>query len=179
MLVNLQNHIDNRDGDILIVMHTMGSHGPAYYKRYPKEFEVFKPICETNQLNECSDNEITNAYDNTILYTDHFLSKVIEFLRGNSQTSDTAMFYVSDHGESLGEGGLYLHGMPYFMAPDEQIDIAAFMWLDDSMSKLYDKNKIRERASLPQTHDSLFHTILGLMDVETNLYEEELDLIAN
>ena len=179
MLVNLQNYVDKRDGDILIVMHTMGSHGPAYYKRYPKEFEVFKPICETNQLNECSDNEITNAYDNTILYTDHFLSKVIEFLRGNSQTSDTAMFYVSDHGESLGEGGLYLHGMPYFMAPDEQIDIAAFMWLDDSMSKLYDKNKIRERASLPQTHDSLFHTILGLMDVETNLYEKELDLIAN
>ncbi len=177
MLVNLQNYIDEQDGnDILIVMHTMGSHGPAYYKRYPKEFEVFKPICKTNQLNECSNTEITNAYDNTILYTDYFLSKVIEFLKRNSQISDTAMFYVSDHGESLGEGGLYLHGMPYFMAPDQQIDVAAFMWLDESMSKLFDKNIIRESADLPQTHDSLFHTLLGLMDIETELYERELDL---
>jgi lipid A ethanolaminephosphotransferase len=179
MLVNLQNYVDKRDGDILIVMHTMGSHGPAYYQRYPKEFEVFKPICETNQLNECSDTEITNAYDNTILYTDYFLSKVIEFLKRNSQIYDTAMFYVSDHGESLGEGGLYLHGMPYFMAPDEQINVAAFMWFDDSMSKLFDKKIIREIANLPQTHDSLFHTILGLMDVETDLYEKDLDLTTN
>ena len=86
------------------------------------------------------------------------------------------MFYVSVHGESLGEGGLYLHGMPYFMAPDQQIDVAAFMWLDESMSKLFDKNIIRESADLPQTHDSLFHTLLGLMDIETELYERELDL---
>ena len=177
MLVNLQNYIDGQDGnDILIVMHTMGSHGPAYYKRYPKEFEVFKPICETNQLNECSDTEISNAYDNTILYTDYFLSKVIGLLKRNSQMSDTAMFYVSDHGESLGEGGLYLHGMPYFMAPDEQINIAAFMWLDESMSNLFDKDVITENANLPQTHDSVFHTLLGLMDIETELYEKELDL---
>ena len=179
MLVNLQNFIDEQDGnDILIVMHTMGSHGPAYYKRYPKEFEVFKPICETNQLNECTDNEISNAYDNTILYTDYFLSKVIELLKGNSQESDTAMLYVSDHGESLGEGGLYLHGMPYFMAPDEQIDVAAFMWLDDSISELFDKKIIKEKALLPQTHDSLFHTLLGLMDIETRVYQKNLDLSA-
>ena len=154
----------------------MGSHGPAYYKRYPDNFEVFKPICKTNQLNECTDTEIRNAYDNTILYTDYVLSQVIELLKRNSQVSDAAMFYVSDHGESLGEGGLYLHGMPYFMAPDEQIDVAAFMWLDDSMSRVFDKNIIKENAELPQTHDSLFHTLLGLMDVETELYEKDLDL---
>jgi lipid A ethanolaminephosphotransferase len=179
MLVNLQNYIEEQDKkDILIVMHTMGSHGPAYYKRYPKEFEVFKPVCKTNQLNECSDNEISNAYDNTILYTDYFLSKVIELLKDNSKDSDTAMLYVSDHGESLGEGGLYLHGMPYFMAPDEQKDVAAFMWLDDSMSKLFDKNIVMENSVLPQSHDSLFHTILGLMDVETELYQKNLDLMV-
>ena len=90
--------------------------------------------------------------------------------------SDTAMFYVSDHGESLGEGGLYLHGMPYFMAPDEQTNIAAFMWLDESMSNLFDKDLITENANLPQTHDSVFHTLLGLMNIETELYEKELDL---
>ena len=103
---------------------------------------------------------------------------MIEFLKSNSQESDTAMFYVSDHGESLGEGGLYLHGMPYFMAPDEQIDVAAFIWLDDSISELFDKKIIRENAVLPQTHDSLFHTLLGLMDIETGLYQKNLDLTA-
>ena len=177
MLINLQNYIDQQNSkDVLIVLHTMGSHGPAYYKRYPENFEVFKPICKTNQLNECTDTEIRNAYDNTILYTDYVLSQVIELLKRNSQVSDAAMFYISDHGESLGEGGLYLHGMPYFMAPDEQIDVAAFMWLDDSMSRVFDKNIIKENAELPQTQDSLFHTLLGLMDVETELYEKDLDL---
>ena len=88
------------------------------------------------------------------------------------------MLYVSDHGESLGEGGLYLHGMPYFMAPDEQKDVAAFMWLDASMSKLIDKNIVMENSVLPQSHDSLFHTILGLMDVETELYQKNLDLMV-
>ena len=178
MLINLQGYIDELNKkDTLIVLHTMGSHGPAYYKRYPKEFEVFKPVCKTNQLNECTDKEISNAYDNTILYTDYFLSKVIEFLKRNSNESDTAMFYVSDHGESLGEGGLYLHGMPYFMAPNEQIEVPAFMWFDESISKIFDINSIKEKAELPQSHDNLFHTLLGLMGVKTSVYKSDLDLI--
>ena len=179
MLINLQNYINEQNKrDTLIVLHTMGSHGPAYYKRYPEEFEVFKPICKTNQLNECSNAQISNSYDNTILYTDYFLSKVIELLESNSQESDTAMFYVSDNGESLGEGGLYLHGMPYFMAPNEQIDVPAFMWLDESLSEVFNKEKLRKNAELPQSHDSLFHTLLGLMDVETKLYKKEMDLMT-
>ena len=179
MLTNIQNYIDTqRNDDVLIVLHTMGSHGPAYYKRYPAEFEIFKPSCKTNQLNECTDEEITNAYDNTILYTDYFLSKVIGILKENSDNSDTAMYYISDHGESLGEGGIYLHGMPYFMAPDEQKKIPAFMWFDDSMSKIFDIDSIKEKARLPQSHDSLFHTLLGLMDVKTKLYKKDLDLTA-
>ena len=116
----------------------MGSHGPAYYKRYPEEFEVFKPVCKTNQLNECTNKRrLVMLTTILFLYTDYFLSKVIELLERNSQESDTAMFYVSDHGESLGEGGLYLHGMPYFMAPDEQIEVPAFMWFDDSFSEVF------------------------------------------
>ena len=177
MLINLQDYIDEQNKkDTLIVLHTMGSHGPAYYKRYPEEFEVFKPVCKTNQLNECTNKEINNAYDNTILYTDYFLSKVIELLKRNSKESDTAMYYVSDHGESLGEGGLYLHGMPYFMAPDEQIEVPAFMWFDDSFSSLLDIEFIRKNAALPHSHDNLFHTLLGLMDVETELYQKDMDL---
>ena len=178
MLLNLQNYINAQmSNDILIVLHLMGSHGPAYFKRYPPEFEVFKPVCKTSQLNECSNQEIVNAYDNTILYTDYFLSKVVELLKVNSENSDTAMFYISDHGESLGEGGLYLHGMPYFMAPEEQVKIPAFLWLDDSISELMDIGAIIKKSESKQSHDSLFHTLLGLMDIETDLYSKDLDLI--
>ena len=105
----------------------MGNHGPAYYKRYPKEFEIFTPVCKTNQLEECTKEEISNAYDNAILYTDYFLSKVIIFLKSYSKNYETAMIYMSDHGESLGENGIYLHGLPYFMAPDAQTHIGALM----------------------------------------------------
>jgi len=179
MLINIQEYIDEQNNnDMLIVLHTMGSHGPAYYKRYPQEFEVFKPVCKTSQLNECSDQQIKNAYDNTILYTDYFLSKVIELLKVNSVNSDTAMFYISDHGESLGEGGLYLHGMPYFMAPEEQIKVPAFLWLDDSISKLMDIGAIMKKSESQQSHDNLFHTLLGLMDIETELYNKDLDVIV-
>jgi len=177
MLTNLQGIIDEQNNkDILIVLHSMGSHGPAYYKRYPKGFEVFFPACQTNQLNECTDEEISNAYDNTILYMDYFLSKVIALLKNNSQDSDTAMFYISDHGESLGEGGLYLHGMPYFMAPEEQIKIPAFMWFDEGLTKVFDIEAIKKNSELAKSHDNLFHTLLGLMDVETELYQKDKDI---
>ena len=177
MLTNLQGFIDEQNNkDILIVLHSMGSHGPAYYKRYPKGFEVFLPACQTNQLNECTDEEISNAYDNTILYMDYFLSKVIALLKNNSQDSDTAMFYISDHGESLGEHGLYLHGMPYFMAPEEQIKIPAFMWFDEGLTKVFDIDAIKKNSELEKSHDNLFHTLLGLMDVETELYQKDKDI---
>lgn len=119
MLTHLQSYIDEHPkGDIFIVLHQMGNHGPAYYKRYPKEFEVFKPVCKTNQLENCSNIEINNAYDNAILYTDYFLSKTIELLENNENYFEASMFYVSDHGESLGENGIYLHGLPNMIAPD-------------------------------------------------------------
>jgi lipid A ethanolaminephosphotransferase len=177
MLTNLQGFIDEQNNkDILIVLHSMGSHGPAYYKRYPKEFEVFLPVCKTNLLNKCSREEISNAYDNTILYMDYFLSKVIGLLKNNSQESDTAMFYISDHGESLGEFGIYLHGYPYFMAPDVQKKIPAFMWFDEGLTKVFDIESIKKSSELVRSHDNLFHTLLGLMDVETELYQKDMDI---
>ncbi len=107
----LQEYIDQHsEGNILIVLHQMGNHGPAYYKRYPKSFEKFKPADKTNNLDTCSAEEIINAYDNAILYTDYFLSHVIKLLKQNDAKFETAMIYASDHGESLGENGLYLHG---------------------------------------------------------------------
>ncbi|KJS33093.1 MAG: sulfatase [Desulfatitalea sp. BRH_c12] len=176
MLSGLQNHIDQYEsGDILIVLHQMGNHGPAYYKRYPKEFEQFTPACETNQLEACTTEQINNAYDNAILYTDYFLAKIIALLKQNSGAFETAMIYMSDHGESLGENGVYLHGMPYFMAPDAQKHIPAVMWFGDTFKT--DKEALKSKAQLPFSQDYLFHTILGLMEVSTSIYDKSLDIL--
>lgn len=176
MLVGLDDYIDSHpDGDILIVLHQMGSHGPAYYKRYPKAFEKFTPVCETNQLENCSPEEIGNAYDNTILYTDYFLSRVIKLLKRHTNGFETAMLYMSDHGESLGENGLYLHGMPYFMAPEAQTHVPAIAWFSKNFQ--IDIDKLRAKSGDEYSHDNLFHTLLGAMKVQTALYDKTLDLL--
>jgi lipid A ethanolaminephosphotransferase len=146
MLEGLQEYIDSqKQGDILIILHQMGNHGPAYYKRYPKQFEKFTPTCKTNQLEECTKEEINNAYDNAILYTDYFLLKIIKLLKQNANHFEAAMFYLGDHGESLGEKNIYLHGLPYFMAPEAQKHIAAMMWFGDGFK--IDKNTIKKNVS--------------------------------
>ena len=179
MLVGLQSYIEgNKDKDIVIVLHMMGSHGPAYYKRYPKNFEKFTPVCRTNQLNECSNEQINNAYDNTILYTDYFLSKVIELLKDNQATYKTAMFYMSDHGESLGENGLYLHGMPYFIAPKEQTHVGSIMWFDSEFSKDIDQKSLQKTVKNETTHDGMFHSLLGLMNIDSSVYNKKLDYFS-
>ncbi len=179
MLVGLDKYIEkNRNKDILIVLHQMGNHGPAYYKRYPKEFEKFTPVCKTNQLEQCTQEEVSNAYDNAILYTDYFLSKTINFLKPYSKTHETAMIYMSDHGESLGENGLYLHGMPYFMAPDEQKHVASFMWFGEGdIKEDIDVEKLKSYSHKEFSQDNLFHTLLGFFEVETEIYKKELDIL--
>lgn len=177
MLEGLQEYIDSqKQGDILIVLHQMGNHGPAYYKRYPKHFEKFSPTCKTNQLEECTEEEINNAYDNAILYTDYFLSKVIKLLKQNTNRFESAMLYLSDHGESLGEKNLFLHGLPYAMAPETQKRIAAIMWFGDGFE--IDKDAIRNNASKEYSQDNLFHTLLGLMEVDTSVYDQNMDIVG-
>ncbi len=177
MLANLQTYInDHQEGDLFIVLHQMGNHGPAYYKRYPKAFEKFIPACQTNQLENCSKEEIDNAYDNAILYTDHFLSKVIQVLKDNNAQFESALFYVSDHGESLGEHGVYLHGLPHFIAPDEQLRVPAIMWFGSNFNEPKIKSLPSKRDS-KYSHDNIFHTILGFMEIETSLYKKDLDII--
>jgi len=176
MLEGLQEYIDGQtQGDILIVLHQMGNHGPAYYKRYPKSFEKFKPTCQTNQLNECSNEAINNAYDNAILYTDYFLYKTIGLLKQNDGKFETAMIYLSDHGESLGEKGLYLHGIPYSIAPDEQKRIAALFWLGDSFKA--HKKLLKDKVNTEYSHENFFHTVLGLLEVNTSLYDKKKDIV--
>jgi lipid A ethanolaminephosphotransferase len=178
MLVGLQKYIDDqKEGDILIVLHQMGNHGPAYYKRYPAAFEKFTPACKSNQLDECSKEEINNAYDNALVYTDYFLAQTIKLLKKNSKQFETAMIYMSDHGESLGEYGIYLHGLPYQMAPESQKHIASIFWFGDSFK--IDKKSLRSNSAKQFSHDNLFHTILGLMEVETTIYDKSLNIIQN
>ena len=180
MLVGLEDYIKKHKGeDILIVLHQMGNHGPAYYKRYPKEFEKFTPVCKTNQLEDCTQEEVSNAYDNAILYTDYFLSKVIKFLKPYSKEYETAMLYMSDHGESLGENGLYLHGLPYFMAPDEQKHIASLMWFGDSIKEDIDTKKVSALKERKFSQDNLFHTLLGLFEVESSVYKKDMDILKD
>ena len=177
MLAGLQDYVDGiEEGDILIVLHQMGSHGPAYYKRYPDEFRRFEPTCDTAQLDECTREEIVNSYDNTIVFTDHFLARVIDFLRANDGPFETVMLYMSDHGESLGEGGLYLHGMPAFLAPEAQTKVPMIVWFGPS----YDDARIEDLRRLgdaPLSHDNLFHTTLGIFEVDTDVRDPGLDLL--
>ncbi len=169
MLHGLQEFIDAQSGDILIVLHQMGNHGPAYYKRYPPEFERFTPACHSAEISECTDEEIGNAYDNAILYTDYFLSQVIAFLKANTPRFQTAMLYISDHGESLGENGLYLHGMPYMLAPPEQTLVPVIVWVGDNSD--IDVHSVLVNENLQNSQDAVFQTLLTIYEVETGLTE--------
>jgi lipid A ethanolaminephosphotransferase len=178
LLHGLQAQIDSLAGDAVIVLHMMGSHGPAYFKRYPPAFEGFTPVCNTTDLDRCSRQSIVNAYDNTLLYTDHVLSQAIDLLRSNAPRFDTAMLYVSDHGESLGENGLYLHGAPYALAPREQIQVPMLLWLSDGVRERpgIDTACLEARLRQPLSHDYLYHSVLGLTRVQTSVYRPERDL---
>lgn len=177
MLVGLDDFIAKQKGkDILIVLHQMGNHGPAYYKRYTKAYEKFTPVCRTNQLEECSQEEIANAYDNAILYTDNFLSQVIGFLKKYDKTHQTAMLYMADHGESLGENGLYLHGLPYFMAPDAQKHIGALLWLGEESKKHLDVAHLKQISEQTFSQDNLADSLLGLFQVKTEVYRPDMDI---
>jgi len=178
MLVGLEDFVKTSDKEsVFIVLHQMGNHGPAYYKRYPKEFEKFTPTCKTNQLEKCSVEEINNAYDNTALYTDYFLSKTINFLKSMQGEYETALIYMSDHGESLGENGVYLHGMPYLIAPDVQKHIASFVWIgSDEIRKRVDYERMKNNAHKYFSQDNLFHSILGIMGVQSEVYDKTKDI---
>ena len=180
MLHRLDDYLDNRQGNTVIVLHQLGSHGPAYAKRYPKAFERFNPVCEGADLQACSREQIVNAYDNSILYTDHLLAEIIAFLQQRSDRYSTAMLYLSDHGESLGENNIYLHGLPYFIAPETQTKVPMLAWLSDDYTDNFqlDRNCLAGQGSAAWSHDNLFHSLLGLLSVNTRSYDPTLDIFA-
>ncbi|MFZ9264545.1 MAG: phosphoethanolamine transferase [Polynucleobacter sp.] len=179
LLRGLEATIKKSTGDQVVVLHQLGNHGPAYYARYPKAFEKFKPVCSSSDLGRCTQQEIFNAYDNAILYTDHILSRAIDLLK-TKETRNVVFIYVSDHGESLGEGGFYLHGLPYSIAPKEQTRAPMMMWASEQFVKQQQLSKecMMQRAKEPAHHDNLFHTVLGLMNISTSVYDPAWDLTA-
>ncbi|MDO8960097.1 MAG: phosphoethanolamine--lipid A transferase [Rhodocyclaceae bacterium] len=179
LLDGLDERVALHPGNQVLVLHTLGNHGPAYYQRYPDRFRQFTPTCDTADLGKCSNEQIVNAYDNALLYTDHLLARTIEFLRRHAASHDTAMIYVSDHGESLGENKLYLHGVPYAIAPDVQKKVPMVMWLSPAYAANSAVNTgcLGERAKRPASHDNLFHTVLGMLDIRTRVYDPALDLL--
>jgi len=161
---------------VVIVLHQMGSHGPAYYKRSPTDIKPFQPECQSNALQQCPREQVVNGYDNSIAYTDHVLAGVIAWLNQQSTNYEPAMFYMSDHGESLGENGLFLHGVPYAFAPAEQTHVPAIFWLPPHQKA--------QRACLTGhlqqaiSHDFISHTVLGYMGVKSSVYKPEWDLLT-
>lgn len=168
------------DRDVLLVLHQKGSHGPAYFQRYPEGFGTFTPECRVPDLQQCPKESIVNAYDNTILYTDAFLDRVADRLGRLGGRYDACMLYLSDHGESLGEYGLYLHGIPYAFAPEVQTHVPMIMWFGKGAAAGFgvDEAMLRENALKPYSHDNLFHSLLGLMGVQTSAYEQGRDIFA-
>lgn len=202
--------------DTVIVVHLLGSHGPAYHARYPARFAMFRPECRTNELQTCSDAQLRNAYDNSVLYTTHVLAELVSLLgepaalvdrmpidglrcralRGHAGSGacpalpppapmadpgiDAAMLFVSDHGESLGEKGLYLHGAPYAIAPDEQTHVPMLLWASDRFAarRRLDLDCVRRAADRPLSHDHVFHSVLALADVRTAARKPSLDVFA-
>jgi lipid A ethanolaminephosphotransferase len=173
----LQAELAQVQKSTVIVLHMMGNHGPAYYLRYPPEFRRFTPDCATAELRTCSREQVVNAYDNAVLYTDHVLAGLLSTLAG-ATAFDTALMYVSDHGESLGEDGLYLHGMPYAIAPHVQTHVPMIAWLSPSFAADHAVNIgcVRGKADDNLSHDNLFHSVLGLLDVQTKVYQGTRDI---
>lgn len=179
LLENLDSDINNMRGNRIIFIHLMGSHGPNYFKRYPDNQKKFAPDCQRNDVENCSSESIINSYDNTIHYTDFVISKLIDKLKGVSYQYNTGLLYLSDHGESLGENGVFLHGLPYSFAPIYQRRVPLMLWMSDD----FEKTKNIDQACLKNeaqnssiSQDYIFHSLLGIMDVTTSAYKPELDL---
>lgn len=182
LIADIDERLSKARGTQLWVLHQIGNHGPAYFRRYPPAFAHFQPACQSDDLHRCTLGEISNAYDNALRYTDHVLAQTVRRLQAQSDFVDSALIYVSDHGESLGEKGLFLHGMPRAIAPREQLDVPMIAWFSPGLdaSRGSQPGCIQSefmRASMTQiTHDYLAHTLLGLFDVQTNAREIEFDL---
>ena len=177
----LKERLQKENKDMFVVLHQLGSHGPTYYKRYPKEKSVFEPNCNTERLDKCSREEILNVYDNTIHYTSENLAEVIEILKSLKDEYNSMLLYVSDHGESLGENNIYLHAAPYALAPKEQTQVPLILWFDDDFADKFnlDRQCLRKKLEDSYSQDNIFHSFLGVMGIKTSVYDKNMDIFSS
>lgn len=169
---------DTQDDHLFVVLHTIGSHGPTYFRRYPERFKKFTPTCDTEEIQTCTREQIINTYDNTILYADYISASVIDILKEHPSW-ESGMMYVSDHGESLGENGVYLHGLPYAIAPETQTHVPMLFWMSDVMkaSDHIDYDCLKKKAAEGKfSHDNISHSLLSLMESQSKVYNPKLDI---
>ncbi|MGJ7523549.1 phosphoethanolamine transferase [Variovorax sp. LT1P1] len=179
LIDGLRQALGESTAERLLVLHMKGSHGPAYYKRVPAEARRYTPTCDTNQIQRCEVQALRNTYDNTIVYSSEVMAQMIDVLAARSASVDSVFIYVSDHGESLGESGLFLHGMPKWMAPREQTQVPLLVWLSDGAAdRLHvSRQALQAVAGESYSHDNIFHTLLGAFEVKSVAYKRELDLL--
>ncbi|UYU31599.1 phosphoethanolamine transferase EptA [Siccibacter colletis] len=177
----LDDYIRNLKQNGVIVIHTIGSHGPTYYNRYPPQFRTFTPTCDTNEIQTCTRQQLINTYDNSVLYVDYVVDKAIALLKAHQDRFTTSLVYLSDHGESLGEDGVYLHGLPYHIAPEAQKHVPMLIWLSQDYQTRYaiDEACMQTRAARDAySQDNLFSTMLALTGVQTREYHAADDVLA-
>lgn len=181
LLQNFSQKIRSQNQNMFLILHQRGSHGPDYYNRYPTDWNApYQPTCKDPSLKSCSPKELINAYDNSIIYSNLFFVKVIKELEQLTDEYNPILIYASDHGESLGENGQYLHGYPYESAPSTQTHIPAFTWIPPSTSKALDLDIscLQKHAAQAYSHDNIFHSILGLAGISTSVYQKKLDIFS-
>jgi lipid A ethanolaminephosphotransferase len=180
LLRGLKNKLNNiTHKSTLIVLHMIGSHGPTYYRRYPNDHKIFMPDCTRSDIQNCSQEALVNTYDNTIAYTDFVLANIMSELNsfGEKNKTKTSMFYISDHGESLGEKGIYFHGLPYAFAPEEQTHVPMLYWTNKKLIKDVESCQ-NDLLSKSFSHDNISHTLLGKLNIDTTLYQAEKDIFS-
>ena len=178
---HIEDYISHLQGSGIIVLHTIGSHGPTYYHRYPAAFRKFVPTCDTNEIQTCSREQLVNTYDNTILYVDYIVDKSIQILKQHQSNFTTSLVYLSDHGESLGENGAWLHGLPYAIAPSQQTHVPMLLWLSPEYQQRFHINQqcLQQKAGQENySQDNLFSSLLGLFGVDTREYHSSDDLLT-
>jgi lipid A ethanolaminephosphotransferase len=180
LLTGLEERIDGYKGkNTILYLHMRGSHGPSYYTRYPEEYEFYKPACHERQIRKCSDKEITNAYDNSIKYNMFVISKIMEILETKQDEFNIGLIFMSDHGESLGEKGFYLHGGSYILTKEEQGRVGAFMWFSNDFLRDFKLDKtclVKEGKTSEFTHYNMFSSMLGLFKIENKYYKKDMDI---
>ncbi|MGO3423269.1 MAG: phosphoethanolamine transferase [Pseudoalteromonas distincta] len=180
LLAPLKRKLANlNQANTVIVLHMMGSHGPTYFKRYPEKFKQFTPTCDRSDIQNCSLDELVNTYDNTIAYSDFVNAQVIEQLKALPNNIDKQFLYISDHGESLGEAGAYLHGFPYSFAPSTQTHVPLYMWADEHNQRITNTCLANLDTRAARSHNNIFHTLLNLIGIKSKTYQASLDLLAN